>query len=323
MGILDETRFVERLRFFDGQRLLASDLQGIEAFHSEMRWLHNRSFHQPGIGNGYAVTGERDAREIRIGPGYALDALGREIVLTHEQVEPIPPVAGEVDGQSVFYDLVVSYDEDPEASETRQGICADRGVIRLREEPVLCFVRLVRDANGNLKPADDKLGKEIQDGLRIILARLEVIDCRLRDTISLAQRRSARPARLPFIACGETPIPNNDDVFENPNDNVHILYMEIDTSAAGFQSPPCYSVRLDRVRVQKDFYILDSSPQILEPKAKSFIVSALFRVVSIDSEDATETTPSPVLDAVGPNAAVLPDPEGPRDGWTAFWMGVE
>ena len=323
MGILDETRFVERLRFFDGQRLLAPDLQGIEAFHREMRWLHNRSLHQVGIGNGFAVAGERDEREIRIGPGYALDSLGREIVLTHEQVEPIPPVAGEVDGQSVFYDLVVSYDEDPEAAETRQGICADRGVIRLREEPVLCFVRLVRDANGNLKPAEDRLGKEILDGRRIILARLEVVDCRLRDRISLAQRRSARPARLPFIACGETPIPNTEEVFTNPDvndDDLYLLQMEIDTSAAGFQSPPCYSVRLDRARVHDFFYILDSAPQILEPKAKSFIVSALFRVVFPDSGGFD--APSPVLDTMSA-AAPPPDPDDPLDGWTAFWMGVE
>src|SRR5262252_2770057 len=124
MSILDETRFIERLQFFNGQRLFASDLQGIEEFNREMRWLHNKSLHQPGIGNGYAVTGKKGDREVTIGPGYAIDALGREIVLGQDQIEPVPPVAGESDGSPVSYDLTVSYppDADLEEAETRDGI---------------------------------------------------------------------------------------------------------------------------------------------------------------------------------------------------------
>ena len=316
MGILDETRFVERLHFFDGQRLFASDLQGIEAFHREMRWLHNRSLHQPGIGNGYAVSGRRDDREVRVGPGYATDALGREIVLTRDKVEPIPPVAAETGGESVFFDLVVSYPDDAllEAAETRQGICLPRGVVRLREEPVLCWVRLKRDAEDNLQPLDPRLGREILDGLRIALARIEVVDCKLRQAVSLAVRRSARPARLPFLACGEAAVPNDPAHFSKPDparNNLHLLHMVIDTSAAGFQSTPCYSVRLARERVVREgddllFYILDSSPQILEPGAQSFTVEALFEVF----EQISRGIPDP-------------EPPDPLDGWTAVWMGVE
>src|SRR5574342_507094 len=98
MGVLEETRFVERLQFFTGQRLFATDLQAIEAFNREMRWLHNRSLHQPGVGKGFAVSGKRGDREVYIGPGYAMDADGREIVLTEAKTEPVPPVAGETDG---------------------------------------------------------------------------------------------------------------------------------------------------------------------------------------------------------------------------------
>src|SRR6185503_13925357 len=112
MEILKETRFIERLQFFNGQRLFASDLQGLEAFNREMRWLHNRSLHQPGIGNGFAVAGAKGDREVSIGPGYAIDSVGREIVLTEITTRPVPPIASERDGQSVFYDLVVSYPDD-------------------------------------------------------------------------------------------------------------------------------------------------------------------------------------------------------------------
>jgi hypothetical protein len=119
MDFLNETRFIERLQFFNGQRLFASDLQGIEAFNREMRWLHNKSLHQPGIGNGFAVAGKKDDREVQIGPGYAIDALGREIVLTQTQVEPVPPVAGEEDGTAALFDLTVSYPDDS----TKRGAC--------------------------------------------------------------------------------------------------------------------------------------------------------------------------------------------------------
>ena len=75
MSILDETNFIERLQFFNGQRVSAADLQGIEAFNREMRWLHNTSLHQPGIGSGFAVGGSKGDREVTISPGYAIDAL--------------------------------------------------------------------------------------------------------------------------------------------------------------------------------------------------------------------------------------------------------
>ena len=91
MGVLDMTAFVERLRFFDGQRLFADDLQGVDAFNREMRWLHNRSLHQPGIGSGYAVSGPVERGEVTVGPGYALDGEGREIVLTTAVVVAVPP----------------------------------------------------------------------------------------------------------------------------------------------------------------------------------------------------------------------------------------
>src|SRR5215210_5535230 len=107
MSLFDETRSVERPHFFDGQALFASDLDGIADFHRGMRWLHNSSLHQIGIGNGLAVSGRRGDREVLVQAGYALDSLGREIVLLDTQTEPVPPVAGERDGGPVYYDLTV------------------------------------------------------------------------------------------------------------------------------------------------------------------------------------------------------------------------
>jgi hypothetical protein len=202
MEFLKETRFIERLQSFNGQRLFASDLQGLEAFNREMRWLHNESLHQPGIGNGFAVAGKKGDREVTIGPGYAIDAEGREIVLTQDQVEPVPPVAGEEGGSPVLYDLTVSYPDDAflEETERREGICCKGGgTIRLKEEPVFCWIRLNEDG----QPQDAKQKQEILSGMRIVLARTEVLNCQLNKAISIAQRLSARPSKQPYICCRE------------------------------------------------------------------------------------------------------------------------
>jgi hypothetical protein len=205
MGRLDETRFIERQQFFNGQRLFDRDLQGLEAFNREMRWRHNQSLHQPGIGNGFAVSGKKGDREVAIGPGYAIDAKGREIVLTEAQKKPVPPVAGEPDGRSVFYDLTVSYpaDEDLEEVETRAGVCQPRGVVRRREEPVFCWVRLKETETGSLVVDYGSLAEDVKSGQKIVLARVEVLNCQLNSVPSVAQRRNARPAKQAYVSCGE------------------------------------------------------------------------------------------------------------------------
>src|SRR3954453_3289773 len=117
MSFIDLTRSIERQRFFDGQRLFADDLQQIEGFNREMRWLHNQSLHQPGIGNGFAVSGRKGDRQVGVGPGYAIDDLGREIVLTSPRTIPVPPVAGDVAGKPKRYVLTVQYPSDEDLEE--------------------------------------------------------------------------------------------------------------------------------------------------------------------------------------------------------------
>src|SRR5947207_3066394 len=109
MNVLDDLAALNRPQFFNGQRLFAADLQGLETLNREMRWLHNKSLHQPGIGSGYAITGRKSDRQVTIGPGYAIDADGREIILTATRAEAVPPVAGADDGGPAFFDLTVAY----------------------------------------------------------------------------------------------------------------------------------------------------------------------------------------------------------------------
>ena len=313
MSILDQTRFIERQQFFNGQRLFKDDLQTLEAFNREMRWLHNKSLHQPGIGNGFAVTGKKGDREVTIGPGYAIDREGHEIVLIRDQIEAVPPTAGEPDGTPTFYDLTVSYlDEELEEAELREGICNSRGAVRLREEPVFCWVRL--DANGQPREAREK--QQILSGMRLVLARAQVLNCELFQDLSVAERLNARPATLPYVCCGTYQsdwqprlfAPIDPDVMFASADLINLiqrfaeglgffpwvlpigLVATVDTSLCGFINTPCYSARIagprqrrftrtievDEEEVEANIDIfLDGFVQIIDPQPRSFKVNIL------------------------------------------------
>ncbi len=243
MNVTDTTRFTERIQFFDGQRLFASDLQDVEEFNRQMRWLHHRSLHQSGVADGYAVFGKKDDREIIIEPGYAVDSMGREIVLTRTVVLQVPPVASDA-GNSIFFDLTVSYPSDKSLTETetRDGVCASRAAVRLRDEPVFCWIELV--ATGDSSGESDrqaklaKLNQEIESGERIRLARAEVLNCKLNSPPSLAGRRNAKPPAQPFIYAGRTSTPK--DWNSKTTGSGITISLDVDVKDAQFRTPPRY-----------------------------------------------------------------------------------
>ncbi len=266
----DTTLFMERQQFFNGQRLFAADLQELEAFHRGMRELHNRSLHQAGIGNGFAVTGPVGDREVGIGPGYALDSEGHEIVLTATHTEQVPPVSAEEDGESVYYDLTVSYppDEELEEAETRDGVCLRRGVVRLEVEPIFCWVRLERDERDNLHARDQKLKDDIQQGRKIRLARVEIKDCMIKSR-SVEERRNARPTARPYIACGRA----EPQWTAKPG---AFLCTRVDTTCAGFSTVPCYTAHLEGPRfsgLQTAELLVGGMLSIFDPQVDSFQIA--------------------------------------------------
>ncbi len=325
MPILGETQFLERIQFFNGQRLFAGDLQTLESFNREMRWLHNQSLHQPGIGSGYAVTGNIGDRQVIISPGYALDSLGREIILTEALIQPIPPVADNGSGGSAFYLLTVSYPDDTEltSSETRAGICVQQGVVRLREEPIFCWVRL-NDNDTNRQPVDSNLKLRISKGLFIVLAQIEVFNCKLKQPVSAAQRRNAVPAKQPRIACGVqsptqwTPVPAAQDEFPGLNEIGTVMFSaDINTSAAGFQATPSYVARLMGPRTFE-------GPPVFEGPTELFFADALINLTTDPSTSLKRFTVQifPFLSpkftaAAGISAADI------LSQWQVAWMGIE
>jgi hypothetical protein len=327
MSMFDDTRTVERPQFFDGQQLFAADLDGIVAFHRAMRWLHNRSLHQAGVGNGFAVSGKRGEREVSVQAGYALDSVGRELTLLEAHVEPVPPVSGEPGGGPTFFDLVISYpsDDDLEEAETRAGVCVPRGIVRLRERPVFCWVRLIRDVNDRLRPLREDQALKIQNGLAIVLARAEVLECELNADLTTAVRRTARPPRQPRLACGTEPAEwvqwPKDGVLESSDSEggehrvAYGLMAPVDTSTGRLRQTPRYAARVEGTRPlvadvdAVDITAFDLPAFVHEAGPEGFVC----HVPMID------------LQGLGVFSAPLAQEviDAARSSWQITWLGIE
>jgi hypothetical protein len=72
---------IERLNYFNGQRLEAGDLRLEQEYHIQVqRWLMKTLF-SPGVARGLGVKVLDGGKKVRLEPGLALDDLGRAIIL--------------------------------------------------------------------------------------------------------------------------------------------------------------------------------------------------------------------------------------------------
>lgn len=329
MSIIGSTQFLERIQFFNGERLFASDLQSLESFNREMRWLHNQSLHQAGVGSGFQVIGNTGDRQVTISPGYAIDSCGREIILTENQVLPIPPIADNGSGAPVFYDLTVSYPDDSQLvpAETRNGICTPAGVISLREAPVFCWVQLSDDPS-NHQPVDPRLKDRINKALFLVLAQVQIFNCQLNQPVSTVPRRNARPPKQPRVACGTTPnptvwtaslitgsgspsvsvpLPTSGPVFP-----AITLSTQVVVPSGVFQATPAYKARLAGDILQSDttgnYWIEDGLISISSPTPQGFVANVF-----------------PVIVSVVPVAGIADSVSIPGSSWNfqITWIGIE
>jgi hypothetical protein len=329
---------IERLSFFNGQRLFAEDLQTLDGFNRQMRWLHNLSLHTHGIGSGFAPQGEPGDREVTVLPGYAIDNQGREIILLLPRVETIPPVADDGFGNPQSYYLTVHYPgiEDLEELETRTGLCSTHGVVRRREEPVTCWIEL----DAELKPRIPLHRTQIAQGEKIVLAQISVKNCKL-ESLSIMTRRNVRPERLPYIACGQTlkgATQWEPWTIEAPGGEIGavtvplgVVVKHVDTSAAKFASAPCYTARIvgDRVFtnvpsaepndfIVEGFTMIDPGATSTEFTFRIFLPRAFssgYNPIGVDSSGGQTIV----------RIAGLPIVSFLRDTaqWHIEWMGVE
>ncbi len=80
------------MRYFTGQVLSVDDLRAEQEYHRSMRYLHNR-LHGSGVVSGLDV--EVAGSDLHVGPGLAIDAAGREIVLAERVCVDASPVTRE------------------------------------------------------------------------------------------------------------------------------------------------------------------------------------------------------------------------------------
>jgi hypothetical protein len=99
----------ERVNYFFGQLLGVDDYLAEQEYHRGMRHLHNRLLHGWGIVDGLDVEG--DGGGVLVRPGFALDSLGRELLLPEPVHVDLPPEAA-VDEPIEWY-VVATWEEIP------------------------------------------------------------------------------------------------------------------------------------------------------------------------------------------------------------------
>jgi hypothetical protein len=283
-------------------------------FHRQLRWLHNRSLHNWGIAVGFNVSGARGGSEVTVTPGYALDCVGHDLLLSLPTTLAVPAVSGAAAGGPMTYYLTASYIEDADlpTSETREGECKPSGAVRRVEAPLIRW----QDPRSIIGTSAWRRGRDI------VLASVKVLDCTLVSAPSLADRRSARPETQPFVAAGSS-VPDATiwTTFTDPAGIAGIQTI-VDTSNAGFQSTPLYTAQIVGTRVlavkvgTTPGQLIDGLGSVSSPTATSFVFRlALPRNLRVGSYDLNK-------DAVVTDKKTL-DKLRTTLKWSVSWMGVE
>lgn len=213
-----------RPAFFNGQRLTAADLAAVQDYDRQLRWLHNRSLHQWGVVDGFETRVSDDRRSVTVQPGYALDCHGRDLVMSQAVTLPIPAVAG-----SRRYYLTIAYAEDEQlAAETRTGIGAGVGAVRRIEDVKVRWQ----------DPSDTDQETGYLRGEDLVLATIDVQNCRLIGDISPVNRQSATPSQQPYIAFGQTTPGETVWKFWPDSDHPTGVMTKVATMGTGFHTAP-------------------------------------------------------------------------------------
>ncbi|HVT27904.1 MAG TPA: hypothetical protein VHE81_07800 [Lacipirellulaceae bacterium] len=217
-------RILERLQYWEGQRLLSSDFRAQERTANEYRWWHNRSLHNAyGISMGLSATA--DASGLSLSCGLAYDCYGRELLLPASASIPFPKSLA----ADRPYLLIATYESDESARTANLAWMLES---RFTPQAGVPIAAVLIDAAG--KPALDTTFEPPQ----------------------------SRPLSRPHIASGVTPPGGTAwETWSESNPNIAApsevagLQIRIDTSAAGFTDTPVYIAQLQSA-IQPVLHIL-------------------------------------------------------------------
>jgi hypothetical protein len=311
---------LERPAFFDGQQLTADDLAAVQVFHRELLWLHQRSLHNWGIATGLALTGLRGDREVTLQPGYALDCLGRELVVSEVTTLPIPAVAGASGGQgpAVYY-LTASYAEDEDLPAViRAGTCGTADAVRRPERATVRWQ----------DPSDRSEESGFRQGLDVVLGAISVEACRLAVDVSAAERRDAIPEQQPFVFAGQTPLGATSwDLWPEEEAPLGVV-ATVATNEAGFRASPRYQARVEGERLRRPTeddersFVVDGYAQVGAATATGFELRVVlpegFTIGDVNDGQGVPLNPPDVV-----LTKAFLDELRSTLGWHVVWMGVE
>jgi hypothetical protein len=204
-----------RIRHYQGQRLLASDLQDEYDNLAWLRGLHIVGLHDTwGIASGFDVTVDSVNWQVQVQPGLAYDAYGREILLAQPHALSLPdPQAA----PGTSFDLVARYN-----TELRQAADVD----------VALCPRLIGERPSFLWQRSD----QTRPGRDVLL--LTYTFGAYTDQIDLDGRRYTQTMARPRVGSGITPA--NQPWTIGSGSGVAFCRTYIDTSNAGFIGTPAY-----------------------------------------------------------------------------------
>ena len=127
---------LERLKYWQGQKLLSRDFRDETSYAAQLRWWHNRALHNAyGVSYGFAVT-LSDTR-LSVDCGVAYDCYGRELVLqTSRELELPEPAA---DFASIT--LVASFDKGDSSISSKELLMGACGCSSKNVAPLLRWQR--------------------------------------------------------------------------------------------------------------------------------------------------------------------------------------
>ena len=110
---------LDRLNYFNSQRLEAVDFKLEQAYHMRVRRWLNRTLYSAGIGAGLEVTADPvDQHAVLVSPGLALDWLGRETILLNPRKVMVCGTPRRADGVTFGNYLVIAYREEKVAPQS-------------------------------------------------------------------------------------------------------------------------------------------------------------------------------------------------------------
>jgi hypothetical protein len=190
---------IKRTKYFTHQFLREQDFEAEQNYHVAMRRLHNRKLHGWGIVHGLAVRKKND-KEILVEPGFAIDALGREI----DVASPVTRDLSSFERNSHTY-ITIAYDESWDDGD-RYSSGGIEGYTRTTESFLI----------------SEKKHEPPRDGSAVILARVRInehgnvqddIDLNYRSVLDIRNssagwvRMPFKPVRLEPLRVGEKLIP--------------------------------------------------------------------------------------------------------------------